>query len=336
MKRIPKQVLITGASGFVGQRVCAQAARQGLAVRGALRKPSELPDNVEPVIIGEINGATDWGCALRDADIVIHLAARVHVMQDASADPLEEFRKVNVQGTDNLARQAVRAGVKRLVYVSSIKVNGESTSPMTDSVLKQILPRPPFVKGEILKSVFSETDEHNPQDPYGISKWEAEQALHRVAKETGLEVVIVRPPLVYGAGVKGNFAQMLKVLAKGVPLPLASIQNLRSLVYVENLADALILCATHPAAAGQTYLVSDGEDVSTPDLLRQLGMGMGYPARLFRCPLPLLKIAGRFAGKSDQVERLLGSLQVDSSKIRRELGWKPPYTLEQGLHALAS
>lgn len=186
-----------------------------------------------------------------------------------------------------------------------------------------------------MRVVFRETDAPDPQDPYGVSKWEAEQVLHRVAKETGLEVVIVRPPLVYGAGVKGNFVQMLNVLAKGVPLPLASIQNLRSLVYVENLVDALILCATHPAAAGQTYLVSDGEDVSTPDLLRQLGMGMGCPARLFRCPLPLLKIVGRFARKSDQVERLLGSLQVDNSKIRRELGWKPPYTLQQGLQETA-
>ncbi len=174
-----------------------------------------------------------------------------------------------------------------------------------------------------------------PQDPYGISKWEAEQALHRVATETGLEVVIVRPPLVYGAGVKGNFVQMLKVLAKGIPLPLASVGNLRSLVYVENLVDALILCATHPAAAGQTYLVSDGEDISTPELLRRLGIAMGHPARLIPCPEAVLKLLGKLAGKSDQVERLLGSLQVDSGKIRRELNWTPPCSLRQGLQETA-
>ena len=163
---------------------------------------------------------------------------------------------------------------------------------------------------------------------------EAEQALHRVAAETGLEVAIVRPPLVYGANVKGNFAQMVKVLARGVPLPLASVHNRRSLIYVGNLVDVLILCATHPAAAGQTYLVSDGEDVSIPDLLRQLGGAMDHSARLFHCPQALLKLAGRLTGKADQIERLLGSLRVDSSKIRRELGWTPPYTLQQGLRLM--
>ena len=184
-------------------------------------------------------------------------------------------------------------------------------------------------------AAFTETDVDNPQDSYGISKWEAEQALHWVAQETGLEVVIVRPPLVYGAGVKGNFAQMIRVLKKRIPLPLASVRNLRSLVYVGNLVDALILCATHPAAAGQTYLVSDGEDVATPNLLRWLGEAMGRPARLLPCSTGLLRLAGRLTGKANQVERLLGSLQVDSGKIRRELGWMPPYTLQQGLQATA-
>lgn len=308
------RVLISGAGGFVGRVVCAQAARKGLAVRCALRKEGESLEDVELAIVGEINGETDWDYALRDVDVVIHLAARVHVMRDASADPFAEFRRVNVLGTENLARQAVRAGVKRLVYVSSIKVNGEET-----------------VGGRS----YSEQDIPAPRDAYGISKWEAEQALHRVARETGMTIVIMRPPLVYGAGVKGNFVQMLKVLARGVPLPLGSIQNLRSLVYVENLADALLLCATHPAAANQTYLISDGEDTSTPGLLQQLGSGMGRPARLLRCPEALLKVAGHFAGKSDQIDRLLGSLQVDSGKIRRELNWTPPYSLQQGLQETA-
>jgi len=304
------RTLITGATGFVGRYVCVQATRQGFAVRAALRKPAQLPGNVESVVVGEINGATDWGHALGSVDVVIHLAARVHVMCENAGHPLEEFRKVNVAGTEHLARSAAASGVKRLIYVSSIGVNGLLTD----------FGRP-----------FSETDTAFPHNAYAISKWEAEQALHRVAKETGLEVVIVRPPLVYGAGAPGNFAQMLKVLAKGIPLPLASVHNWRSLIYIENLVDALILCTTHPAAAGQTYLVSDGEDISTPDLLRHLGAAMKHPARLFPCPQALLKLAGLLTGKSDQIERLLGSLQLDSRKICSELGWQPPYTLQEGL-----
>jgi nucleoside-diphosphate-sugar epimerase len=305
------RISITGANGFVGRSLCAQVVRQGYAVRAVVRKQGELlVDGVEFVVVGEINGATEWNTVLCDVDVVIHLAARVHVMCDDSDDPLGEFRKVNVAGTERLARVAAASGVKRLVYVSSIGVNGL----LTDSG------RP-----------FSEMDSPHPHNAYALSKWEAEQRLLQVSKETGLEVVIVRPPLVYGIGAPGNFAQMLKALSKGLPLPLAAVENRRSLVYIENLADALILCATHPAAAGQTYLVSDGEDISTPDLLRQLGAAMGHPARLFFCPSLLFKLAGRLTGKSDQVERLLGSLQIDSGKIRRELGWVPPYTLQQGL-----
>lgn len=308
-------VLVTGANGFVGRVLCAQLLDAGNAVRVALRSTADFDiAGCEVVSISNIGSGTDWLCALTGMDAVIHVAARVHVMQDDALNPLEEFRSVNVAGTENLARQAARAGVRRFVYVSSIKVNGEQTAV----------------------SPFSEADQAAPQDPYGISKWEAEQVLHRVAKETGLEVVIVRPPLVYGHGVKGNFAQMLKVLEKGIPLPLASVKNLRSLIYVGNLVDALILCSTHPAAAGKTYLVSDGDDVSTPELLRRLGAAMGHPARLFYCPLPLLKLAGGLTGKADQIDRLLGSLQVDSGKIRRELGWVPAYTLQQGLRLTAA
>ncbi len=310
------RLLVTGASGFVGRMLCAESARFGFPVHAALRAPAKLDiAGCDTVQILDINASTDWNNALHGVTTVIHLAARVHVMHDDASNPLEEFRRTNVAGTENLARQAAQAGVKRLVYVSSIKVNGETTS-----------------EGE----KFSESDVPDPHDHYGISKMEAEQALHLVAKETGLEVVIVRPPLVYGAGVKGNFAQMLKVLARGIPLPLASVNNRRSLVYVGNLVDALILCATHPAAAGQTYLVSDGEDISTPVLLRQLGAAMGHPARLLPCPQALLKLAGRLTGRADKIERLLGSLRVDSGKIRRDLGWMPPYTLQQGLQATAA
>jgi len=308
------KMLVTGANGFVGKVLCSALYKQGHVVRAAVRAENAACDDFEQAVICEIDGQTDWESALCGVDVVIHLAARVHVMRDSSADPLEAFRRVNVTGTEHLARSAAATGVKRFVYVSSIKVNGEQTSD----------------------TPFSETDPACPQDPYGVSKYEAEQALHCVAAETGLEVVIVRPPLVYGAGVKGNFAQMLKVLDRGLPLPLASVDNRRSLVYVGNLVDALILCATHPAAAGQTYLVSDGEDVSTTDLLRQLGAGMGHPARLFSCPQALLRLAGRLTGRADQVERLLGSLRVDSGKIHRELGWTPPYTLREGLQAAAA
>jgi nucleoside-diphosphate-sugar epimerase len=308
-------VLVTGASGFVGGALCAGLASLGHEVRAAVHNPEIFSiDGCAVLKISGIDSDTDWAVCVADVEVVIHLAARVHVMSDDARDPLAEFRKVNVAGTENLARQAAKAGVKRFVYVSSIKVNGEAT----DGVRK-----------------FSELGVPDPQEPYGISKMEAEQALHRVAAETGLEVVIVRPPLVYGAGVKGNFAQMLKVLAKGIPLPFASVNNRRSLIYVGNLIDALILCATHPAAVGQTYLVSDGDDISTPDLLRQLGVAMGHPARLLPCPATLLQLLGRMAGKADQVERLLGSLQVDSGKIRRELGWIPPYTVTRGLQVTA-
>jgi len=308
------KVLVTGANGFVGSALVAKMRARGLAARCAVRVATEREGCADSVTVGDIDGHTDWHAALQGIDVVIHLAARVHVMRESATDPLAAFRIVNVQGTENLARQAAAAGVKRLVYVSSIKVNGEET-----------------VSGH----AYRETDPPAPQDAYGISKWEAEQALHRVAAETGLEVVIVRPPLVYGPGVRGNFVQMLRVLAKGIPLPFASVRNQRSLICVTNLADALIACATHPAAAGQTYQVSDGEDISTPELLRRLGAAMGRPARLLPCPPALLKLAGRLTGRSAQVERLLGSLQIDSARIRRELGWHPPYTLQQGLQETA-
>jgi len=304
--------MVTGANGFVGQDFCAEALTRGLVVRGTTRLSGTPLPNIKNVVVSDINGMPDWGLALEGCDIVVHLAARVHVMREVSDDPLAEFRHVNVAGTERLARSAAAAGVRRFVYVSSIKVNGEGTR-----------------KGEAY------TEQYNaaPQDFYGISKWEAEQALHQVAKDTGLEVVIVRPPLVYGAGVKGNFAQMISVVAKGVPLPFASVNNKRSLIYVKNLVDALMLCATHPAAAGNTYLVSDGEDVAISDLLRKLAFAMGKKPHLFLCPVILLKLAAKLFRKSEQVDRLLGSLQVDSSKIRRELGWVPPFSMDDGLKA---
>jgi nucleoside-diphosphate-sugar epimerase len=306
--------LITGANGFVGQPLCTELLRQGHSVRAAVRSANTLANNAEVAAIGAIDGETNWTDALRDIDVVIHLAARVHVMKDASADPLAEFLKINLHGTVNLAQQAIHAGVKRFVYVSSIKVNGERTSETAP---------------------FTELDKPNPQDPYAISKWQAEQALRRIAREINLEVVIVRPPLVYGPGVKGNFISLLSAIDKGMPLPLKGANNIRSLVYVGNLVDALIACATHPAAAGQTYLVSDGEDVSTAVLIEKIAKSLGRSNRSFYLPPTLLRAAASLVGRSEQIDRLFGSLRVSNEKICGELSWSPPYTLDQGLRATA-
>ena len=315
-------ILVTGANGFVGKALCEEALLRGFNTYGATRLKCKLPAGINNVVMGNIDEFTDWQHALVDCDVVIHLAARVHVMNESSQDPLTEFRRMNVFATEQLARISAANGAKRFVYVSSIKVNGEQT----------YTPQSSHLPARAIK-FFNEQDIPAPQDPYGISKWEAEQTLHRVAMETGLEVVIVRPPLVYGPGVKGNFAQMISILKRGIPLPFTSVRNKRSLVYVGNLVDALLLCATHPAAPGQTYLVSDGEGLSTSDLLRKLAVAMGKSPRLFTCPTSLLRWAGRLVGKTDQMGRLLGSLQVDSSKIRRELGWMPPFSVDDGLKA---
>ena len=306
--------LITGANGFVGKQLCDELLRQKQVVRVALRTGRTLMDGVESVVVGTIDVATNWSDALRNVDVVIHLAARVHVMRDAAADPLAEFLKVNLHGTKNLAEQAVKAGVKRFVYVSSIKVNG----------------------GETLgQHSYTEQDVPAPQDPYGISKWKAEQALQRIAQNTSLEVVVVRPPLVYGPGVKGNFINLLATVNKGIPLPLTGANNARSLIYVGNLVNALIACATHPAAAGQTYLVRDGVDVSTALLVEKIAVALGRKNHLFYFPPSLLRAVAAMLGRSEQVARLFGSLRVSDEKIRSELGWIPPYTLEQGLRATA-
>lgn len=304
-----ERVLVTGADGFVGRALCRELGRRGIPFRAAVRRSGyEVPAGGEVVRIADLSADTNREEAFRDVSAVIHLAARVHVMREEAADPLGEFRKVNVLGTERLARAAAACGVRRFVFVSSIKVNGETT------------------RGD---ERFSASDAPAPQDAYGVSKREAEETLWRVAAETGLEIVVVRPPLVYGPGVKGNFASLIVALRRGIPLPLASVRNRRSLIYVRNLADALILCATHPAAAMRTFLVSDGEDLSTADLLRRLGAAMGRPARLLPCPLWLL----RRLGKGARIERLTGSLRVADEPIRRELGWSPPCTVEQGLKA---
>lgn len=304
------RILITGANGFVGRALRTEAMSLGMGVRGITRTLCDLSTGVDNLVIRCIHGSTDWLGVLTDCDAVIHLAARVHVMQEVAADPLTEFRRVNVQGTLNLARQAAVAGIRRFVFVSSIKVNGESTQ---------------------LGHPFAADDTPAPMDAYGVSKMEAEQGLREIALQTGMEVVIVRPPLVYGPGVKANFAAMMRWLRRGVPLPLGAIHNQRSLVALDNLVDLLVTCITHPAAANQTFLVSDGEDVSTTELLRRMGQAMSHPARLVPVPASWLQLAATLLGKRDVAQRLCGSLQVDIEKTRRLLGWIPPLTLDQGL-----
>lgn len=308
---LSQSILVTGATGFVGRFLCAQLLADGQRVRGTILESESqlsLVEGIETVTIGPLGLDTFWEEALTGIDTIIHLAARVHIMDDSAADPLVEFRKVNVDGTTRLAREAARAGVRRFVFISSIKVNGE----------ENINPYTP-------------TSPLSPSDPYGISKWEAEQALHKIDEECGLEIVVVRPTLVYGPGVKANFLNMMEVIYRGFPLPFASIANKRSLIYVGNLVDALVACALHPDAEGKTYLVSDGEDVSTPELIRRTARALGLPARLFPVPAFLIHLAGSITNKRASVNRLLGSLTVDSSKIRGELGWQPPFTMDEGL-----
>lgn len=306
MNEANSNVLVTGATGFVGSSFCAKATKAGYYVRRIVRKRINSDDHV----IENIDGSALWKPALDGIDTVVHLAARVHVMKDKANDLLAEFRQVNTIGTLNLARQAAGAGVKRFVFLSSIKVNGEATPSG----------RP-----------FTVQDAPAPQDPYAISKYEAEQALRQVEKDTGLEVVIVRPPLVYGPGVKANFLRLIQAVRKGVFLPLGRINNKRSLVALDNLVDLIITCVDHPAAAGQTFLVSDGQDLSTPELVRKIAGAMGKKPGLLPVPPYLLRMAGGILGKKAEVERLMGSLQVDISHTCETLGWKPVVTVDEQL-----
>jgi len=309
-------ILVTGATGFVGRAVLARLTRdRSDSLRAAVRRPvQDLPPGVEIVHVGDLGPDTDWRAAVRGIEILVHTAARVHVMRDAAADPLEEFRRTNVSGTLRLARQAASAGVRRFVFISSIKVNGEQTVPG----------RP-----------YAADDVPAPVDSYGISKHEAESALREVARSSGMEFVIIRPVLVYGPGVKGNFHSMMRWLHKGIPLPLGSIHNARSLVALDNLVDLIATCLHHPAAANQTFLVSDGEDTSTPDLLRRTSAALGRPARLLPIPAWALKALATAAGKRDVAQRLCGSLQVDISRTRKILGWAPRIGLDDALRHTA-
>lgn len=312
-------IFLTGASGFVGRAVLKSLQARDLLVRPVFRSEASAVDADLPlavaVVRSSLDASTEWSDVLSDEDVVIHCAARVHVMSETSANPLADFRKVNVEGTLHLAQQAAEAGVKRFIFISSIKVNGEGTAP---------------------GKPYTAFDTPAPQDPYGVSKMEAEQGLREIAQQTGMEVVIIRPVLVYGPGVKANFRSMMNWLNKGVPLPLGAIHNKRSLVSLDNLVDLIVTCVDHPAAANQTFLVSDGEDLSTSEMLRRMAGALGKPARLLPVPAAMLECGAALLGKRAVAQRLCGSLQVDIRHTCETLNWSPPVSVDEGFRAAAS
>lgn len=304
-----KGILLTGASGFVGNALTKELLEKGASVRIAARTRLDIP-GAELVIVPSIDGQSAWSKHLRNIDTVIHCAGRAHVMNDLFADPLPEYRRINVGGTMNLARQAAAAGVRRFIFLSSVKVNGEQT-----------------LKGQ----PFTELDVPMPQNPYAISKFETEQALMELADQTDMEVVIIRPTLVYGAGVKANFFTMLKMVKLGMPLPFGSIENKRSFIYLENLNSLIERCIDHPKAANQIFLASDGYDLSTTELLRYCANAMGVSVYLLPIPESWCILSATVLGQGESIQRLCGTLQVDIGKAKTLLGWKPPISVQVGL-----
>ena len=306
-------VLITGASGFVGKSLACKLSTMTRPYRCAVRDTAVSSDSeTKRVSVGDINATTDWQLALNNIKVVIHLAARAHIMCDSSTDPLTEYKKINTDGALNLARQAAKAGVKRFIFISTIKVNGETSSG---------------------SSAFTEKSKPFPRDPYAISKWDAETGLQRIADETGMQLVIIRPPLVYGPGVKANFFKLMKLADSIMPLPFGAINNNRSMIYIGNLVDFIIHCIDHPAAANQTFLISDNNDLSLAMLIRLLRISLERPVRLLSFPSCLFRVAAILTGKTDAVDKLIGDLQIDSAKAKNLLGWTPPYSVEQGIQA---
>lgn len=303
------RVLVTGVNGFIGTAIVTKLHEQDrYQVRTLGRASSSLiPGDYHSV---DLSLSKDWTSFLTDVDVVVHCAARAHIMKDQSNDPLLSFREINTQATLDLAGQAADAGVKRFIFISSVKVNGERT---------------------FLNRSYNEKCQPIPEDPYGLSKFEAEQGLLAMARSTGMQVVIIRPPLVYGPGVKGNLLSLLKIARLGLPLPFGSIRNMRSMVYVGNLVDFIIKCIDHPAAANEIFLISDGRDTSTSELIRLIRQRMGMPSRLLPFPPVMLLFIARLVGKRAMMERLCGNLQVDSSNARKKIGWSAPFTVEDGI-----
>ncbi|UUD64070.1 SDR family oxidoreductase [Pseudomonas seleniipraecipitans] len=303
------KVLVTGSTGFLGAALMsALTPLTNIISVGSVRRLDQVTGDGSYVFAGDLNAETNWSGVLPDVQVVIHTAARAHVLRNELSDPLSEYRRVNVQGTLNLARQAATAGVRRFIFVSSIGVNGNINS-----------------------YPFRPDQQPNPAEPYAQSKWEAEQGLWQIQQETGMEMVIIRPPLVYGRGAPGNFGSLVRWIDRGVPLPLGAIHNKRSLIGIDNLVDLIILCVSHSAAANQVLLVADGDDLSTTELLRRVGNAIGKPALLIPVPTGLLQFAATLLGKKAVANRLLGSLQVDISKTCELLEWRPLHSVEEGL-----
>lgn len=309
-----QRILVTGASGFVGSRLITSCNQRsdGVQFRAVARKPLlGLCSNTEEILISNIDHNTDWSIALKDIDVVVHLAARVHMMQDDVDDPLREYRHANVASTLNLADQAAKAGVKRFIFVSSIKVNGEKTESG----------RP-----------FSEESQSHPEDPYGISKLEAEEGIRAICKETGMEFVFIRPPLIYGPGVKANYLKLMQLVQKRLPLPLGSISNKRSMLALDNLVDFILLAVKHSLAANELFLLSDKKSLSTTQLIKQMELLMGFTSsRLIPMPASFLRTIGKCFGQTAAVERLTDSLEINSQKAQSLLGWEPPLNVESGI-----
>lgn len=306
------KIVLTGASGFLGKGIMNTLKVIGRHTVIGITRSTTVGASEAGFTISNIDSLTDWTDGLQGADVIIHTAARVHIMNDLPLDNLAEYRKVNVDGTINLANQAIKAKVKRFIFISSIKVNGESTTGLP---------------------AFTEKDDSYPLDPYGISKMEAEEGLLKISQDTSMEIVIIRPPLVYGPGVKANFFSLMKLANTSIPLPFGAVRNARSMVYVGNLVDFIVKCVDHPAAANQVFLISDGDDVSLSELMRLLRLAMVKSICLIPVPASLFRAVGLIIGKSAVVERLVGSLQIDSSKAQELLNWQPPYTVEQGIKA---
>ena len=306
------KVMVTGATGFVGRTLVNQLVSLDRIEVLALTRQASANRVAGATYLagGDLTSQTQWQAAVAGAHVIVHTAARAHKLNDRVADPLAEFRRVNVAGTLRLAEQAAAMGVRRFVFLSSIGVNGVQTAT---------------------SKAFSEADKQNPHNAYALSKWEAEQGLMRIADETGLEVVIIRPPLVYGCNAPGNFGSLMRAVQRGWPLPLGAVHNQRSLVALDNLVDFIVTCISHPQAANQTFLVSDGQDLSTTELVRGMARAAGVPARLLPVPVWALQAGAKLLGKGDAVQRLCGNLQVDISKARSLLGWVPPISSDEGL-----
>jgi nucleoside-diphosphate-sugar epimerase len=305
------KILVTGGSGFIGKAICENLKKNNYKINITSRQ--NIVKNLNGVKVYNVNKIdinTNWVQALEEVSCVIHCAARTHVLNNNKKNSLSSFRKINVEGTLNLAKQASANGVKRFIFLSSIKVNGERTEK---------------------SSIFRYNDTPKPEDSYGISKWEAEKGLWKISKQTGLEVVIIRAPLVYGPGVKGNLRRLIKLIKSRIPLPFSLIENQRSLIGIDNLVDLITHCIEHHKASGNTLLVSDGKDLSTPDLLRYIASSLGLSVSLFPIPLSLLKFFGFLLVRKSEIDRLIGSLRIDNSYTKEILNWTPPISVEEGI-----